>query len=39
VVFDTYRSVMLEVEEAHTRGSNPRQALEQTIARIRERYS
>jgi hypothetical protein len=36
-VFDTYPSIMLAVEEAHSRGCDPRQALEQTIARLRER--
>lgn len=36
-VFDTYPSIMLAVEEAHCRGCNPRQALEQKIARLRER--
>ena len=38
-VFDTYPSLMLAVEEAHNRGCNPRQALEQNIARLRERSS
>ncbi|MDA1055649.1 MAG: hypothetical protein O3C40_35080 [Planctomycetota bacterium] len=38
-VFDNYPSIMLAVEEAHSGGSNPRQALEQKIARLRERYS
>ena len=38
-VFDTYPSIMLAVEEAHGRGHNPRQALEQKIARLRERSS
>lgn len=36
-VFDTYPSIMLAVEEAHSSGCNPRQALEQKIARLRER--
>ncbi|MEE8250645.1 MAG: hypothetical protein V3R24_02800, partial [Gemmatimonadales bacterium] len=36
-VFDTYPSIMLAVEEAHSGGCNPRQALEQKIARLRER--
>jgi len=36
-VFDTYPSIMLVVEEAHSSGCNPRQALEQKIARLRER--
>jgi hypothetical protein len=36
-VFDTYPSIMLAVEEAHTKGCNPRQALEQKIAHLRER--
>ena len=36
-VFDTYPSIMLAVEEAHQSGKSPRQALEQKIARLRER--
>ena len=36
-VFDIYPSIMLVVEEAHDRGCNPRQALEQKIAHLRER--
>ena len=36
-VFDTYPSIMLAVEDAHSSGSNPRQALEQKIASLRER--
>jgi hypothetical protein len=36
-IFDTYPSIMLAVEEAHSSGCNPRQALEQKIARLRER--
>ena len=39
VIFDTYPSIMLVVEEAHKNRCNPRQALEQKIARLRERYS
>ena len=35
--FDTYPSIMLSVEEAYQNGCNPRQALEQKIARLRER--
>ncbi|MEO2024714.1 MAG: hypothetical protein ABGZ23_02405 [Fuerstiella sp.] len=38
-VFDTYPSIMLMVEEAHNNECNPRQALEQKIARLRERSS
>jgi len=38
-VFDNYPSIMLAVEEAHNSGTNPRQALEQKIARLRERYN
>ena len=37
LVFDTYPSLMISVEEAHQNGCNPRQALEQKIARLRER--
>lgn len=36
-VFDSYPSIMLSVEEAHHNDCNPRQALEQKIARLRER--
>lgn len=36
-VFDTYPSIMLSVVEAHHEDCNPRQALEQKIARLRER--
>ena len=36
-VFDSYPSIMLSVEEAHHNGCNPRQTLEQKIARLRER--
>ena len=36
-IFDMYHSIMLAVEEAHAAGENPRQALEQKIARLRER--
>lgn len=38
-VFDNYPSIMLAVEEAHDSGSNPRHALEQKLARLRERRS
>jgi hypothetical protein len=38
-IFDTYPSIMLVVEEAHNNEGNPRQALEQKISRLRERYS
>jgi len=38
-LFDNYPSIMLSVEEAHHEGGNPRQALEQKIARLRERSS
>ena len=38
-VFDNYPSLMLAVEEAHNRGANPRQTLEQKIAHLRERSS
>ena len=38
-VFDTYASIMLAVKEAHSSGRNPRQVLEQKVARLRERYS
>jgi len=38
-VFDNYPSLMLSVEEAHHEGNNPRQVLEQKIARLRERSS
>ena len=37
VVFETYPSIMLSVDEAHQHGCNPRQALEQKIAQLRER--
>ena len=36
-VFDTYPSIMLVVEEAHRNRCDPRQALEQKIAHLRER--
>jgi hypothetical protein len=36
-VFDTYPSIMIAVKEAHSSGCNPRQTLEQKIARLRER--
>ena len=36
-VFDSYPSIMLSVQEAHHNGCDPRQALEQKIARLRER--
>lgn len=36
-VFDTYPSIMLVVDEAHRSRCDPRQALEQKIARLRER--
>lgn len=36
-IFDTYPSIMLAVEEAHQAGGNPRHALEQKIAHLRER--
>ncbi len=36
-IFDTYPSIMLVVEEAHQAGRNPRHALEQKIAHLRER--
>lgn len=38
-VFENYPSIMLSVEEAHQNGCSPRQALEQKIARLRERSS
>jgi hypothetical protein len=38
-VFDIYPSIMLAVEEAHSHSCNPRLALEQRIARLRERSS
>ena len=38
-IFDNYPSIMLAVEEAHDSGNNPRHALEQKLARLRERYS
>ena len=38
-VFDNYPSIMLAVEEAHDSGSDPRHALEQKLAHLRERYS
>lgn len=36
-VFESYPSIMLSVEESHHNGGNPRQTLEQKIARLRER--
>ena len=36
-LFDMYHSIMLEVEEAHQAGKDPRHVLEQKIARLRER--
>ena len=37
-VFDNYPSIMLAVKEAHDSGSDPRHALEQKLAQLRERY-
>ena len=37
-VFDNYPSIMLAVKEAHDSGGDPRHALEQKLARLRERY-
>lgn len=36
-IFETYPSIMLSIVDAHHQGCNPRQALEQKIARLRER--
>lgn len=36
-IFETYPSIMISVVESHLEGGNPQQALEQKIARLRER--